>query len=272
MVDAGKNDLESSYTDGVKGVIEYLSVFRKQKAGSFAYPRFETLDLSDHHRILILSPHPDDDVIGCGGVIRKAVLSGSKVKVVYLTDGRFGNSSYSEEELVKVRKKEAMSSLAVLGCDDAVFLDNHDMGLQVDEENIGRLHRLLEEFRPNALFIPSFEEMPPDHQITAHIAAHALERYDSALHCFGYEVWVPLIPTTLVDITDVIDKKVEAILQHCSQIAVTDYSVKIRGLNSYRSMYAMKGIDFCEAFTHSSRDEYLQLANSLGVFKDRDKS
>jgi LmbE family N-acetylglucosaminyl deacetylase len=267
MAEPGSGKLESSRSEGVKGIIEYLSLFRKHK-GTFAYPRFETLDLSGHHRIMILSPHPDDDVIGCGGVIRKAVQNGAEIKVVYLTDGRFGNNSYSEEELVKVRKAEALDGLRVLGCGDAVFFDNPDMGLQVDEKNVDKLHGLLEEFRPTALFIPSFHEMPPDHQITAHLAAHALKRYEGNVQCYGYEVWVPLIPSILVDITDVIDNKVEAIRQHRSQVAISDYSVKIKGLNSYRSMYARKGVEYCEAFTHHNRAEYLELANTLGVFSE----
>jgi LmbE family N-acetylglucosaminyl deacetylase len=269
MVEPGNEKLESSHAEGLNGIIEYLSVFRKHK-GAFAYPRFDTLDLSDHHKIMVLSPHPDDDVIGCGGIIRKAVQNGAEIKVVYLTDGRFGNSSYSEEELIRIRKNEALDGLRVLGCGDAVFFDNPDMGLQVDEKNVGRLHRLLEEFRPTAMFIPSFQEMPPDHQMTAHIAAHALKRFDSDVQCFGYEVWVPLIPTILVDITDVIESKVEAIRQHRSQVAISDYSVKIKGLNSYRSMYASKGVEYCEAFTHHDRVGFLELANTLGVFSEGD--
>jgi LmbE family N-acetylglucosaminyl deacetylase len=267
MANPGNEKLESSHEEGLRGVMEYLTGFRRNK-GTFAYPRFETLDLSNHPRLLVLAPHPDDDVIGCGGTIRKAVQKGAKVKVVYLTDGRFGNNSYSEKELIEIRKTEALNGLRVLGCDDAVFFGNPDMGLQVDEQNVGRLHQLLEEYHPTAIFIPSFQEMPPDHLMTARIAAHALRRYEREVQCYGYEVWVPLIPTILVDITDVIEIKVEAIRQHRSQVAVSDYSVKIKGLNSYRSMYARKEVDYCEAFTLHSRIQFVELANGLGVFSE----
>ena len=55
----------------------------------FAYakgiPPIEPLEETD--RVLIVSPHPDDDIIGCAGVIQRALKAGAKVKVVYITCG-----------------------------------------------------------------------------------------------------------------------------------------------------------------------------------------
>ena len=43
-------------------------------------------------RVLVISPHPDDDVIGCGGTLRRHVLDGDEVRVIYLTSGERGRS------------------------------------------------------------------------------------------------------------------------------------------------------------------------------------
>lgn len=267
MTNVAKPRLESSKSNGLKGVMDYLVYFSENK-GIFEYPRIETMELTSHSRILVLAPHPDDDVIGCGGTIRKAVLKGGHVKVIYLTDGRFGNNSYSEKELIALRKVEAMDGLRVLGCSDALFLGNPDMGLRVSRSNVSRLEGLLEDYRPTAMFVPSFLEVPPDHLNTARLAAHALRHYENDLNCYGYEVWCAIMPSVLVDITDVIDTKVNAISQHRSQIAVTNYANKIKGLNAYRSMYASRGVDFCEAFTSHDRKAYIDMAERLGFFDE----
>jgi N-acetylglucosamine malate deacetylase 1 len=47
-------------------------------------------------KVVILAPHMDDEVIGCGGTLRKHVLNGADVTVVFLTDGRYGSSTLND--------------------------------------------------------------------------------------------------------------------------------------------------------------------------------
>ena len=69
------------------------------------------INIDEKARILIVSPHPDDETIGCGGILAKY---GSQCDVVVLTDGRLGMSTekkQSEEELAEIRKREFESAM-----------------------------------------------------------------------------------------------------------------------------------------------------------------
>lgn len=274
--DALRNEQSSlpatSEVGGAGAAIEYLNDFARN-GGVFIYPKLETFDISGNPRVLVLAPHPDDDVIGCGGTIAKCVKQGSQVKVVCMTDGRYGNNQIPVQTLINMRRAEAKAGLNVLGCDDVTFLDNHDMGLKCDRENVLKILTIMREFRPTAVFVPSFWEIPPDHLETARIAAHAAMEFEGEVDWYCYEVWCPVISDPkyhliIVDITETIELKKKAINKHMSQVAITDFASKIAGLNAYRSMMARRGIDYCEAFIRFSRKEFIEHAEGLGVYKN----
>ena len=66
-------------------------------------------------RILVLSPHPDDESIGCGGTLRRHVLGRDQVKVVFLTSGERGGHGRPPEETRQVREAEARAAGRILG-------------------------------------------------------------------------------------------------------------------------------------------------------------
>ena len=76
----------------------------------------QVLERPPGDRALILSPHPDDDVFGCAGVILKHLADRDKVKVVYFCDGSRGNKEGIRDRLLGVkRQKEARQAAEVLG-------------------------------------------------------------------------------------------------------------------------------------------------------------
>ena len=69
-------------------------------------------------RLVVVAPHPDDDVLGCGGSIAAAAAIALDVVVVYVTDGgasHAGSPTYPPERLRTVREEEARAALAILG-------------------------------------------------------------------------------------------------------------------------------------------------------------
>ena len=58
----------------------------------------------------------------------------------------------------------------------------------------------------------------------------------------------------------------KAISKHVSQMKMFDY-YKIGGLNSYRSITAGRGADYCEAFIKTSKEEYIRMARTMGILK-----
>ncbi len=231
---------------------------------STIYPKIEEIESG---KVLIISPHPDDDLIGCGGTICKYIKNNSKVKVVYMTDGRMGNPDIPLNELINIRKEEAKNALHLLGCQDIIFLNYPDHNLNCDTDSIGRILNILKEYRPQSIYVPFFLDNHPDHIATVKIVASALRYYPHNLNCYNYEVWTALPPNIIVDISDVIDKKIKAIKTHKTQINKIDYAEKIRGLNAYRSITAGRDIKYCEAFYKCSKQEYINLAKKMDLIQ-----
>jgi LmbE family N-acetylglucosaminyl deacetylase len=69
-------------------------------------------------RLVVVAPHPDDDVLGCGGSLAAAAAIGLDIAVLYVTDGsasHVGSPSYPTNRLCEVREREARDALAILG-------------------------------------------------------------------------------------------------------------------------------------------------------------
>jgi LmbE family N-acetylglucosaminyl deacetylase len=108
-----------------------------------AAPAIDTLRLKPHENIVIVAPHPDDEVLACGGLIQQALALGDSVWVVYVTSGDgswpsawrvTGNLFPGHEdylELGRVRIDEAKAGAALLGLDTTsiIFLGYPDAGL-----------------------------------------------------------------------------------------------------------------------------------------------
>ena len=188
-------------------------------------------------------------------------------KVVYMTDGRHGSTSIPIDKLVDVRKKEAMNGLRVLGCNDVRFLEKPDRGLRSDDVTVGVLKSILDDHKPRLLFLPPFDDFHPDHAATSRAAAIALRDHNYSVDCYFYEIMTTVTPNVVVDITDVMHLKIKAMNRHRSQVDVVDYAKKIKGLNSYRSIYAGKRVKYCEAFFNCSRTDLVDLAENSGILQ-----
>jgi len=99
-------------------------------------------DFTSHDRVLIIAPHPDDEAIGCAGVIQQAKNAGASVKVMYLTNGDCNQLAFMVYEkrltfrkgefihMGEVRRLEAIKAMEFLGLDkkDLIFLGYPDFG------------------------------------------------------------------------------------------------------------------------------------------------
>jgi LmbE family N-acetylglucosaminyl deacetylase/glycosyltransferase involved in cell wall biosynthesis len=198
-------------------------------------------------RLLVLAPHPDDEVIGCGGILALHLSEGRAVRVLIATDG----AAQSGGDPTR-REEESRRGLAHLGSAELEFLRFPDRGLDGTVADPIRAHLL--EFRPDLVLVPSAAEIHPDH-IALSRAFHELVQRDETL--FGdlavarvafYEVSHPLRPNILVDITSVAEKKWAAIAEHTSQTGVRDYTAYARGLNAYRTMTLPAPVKYAEAY------------------------
>jgi LmbE family N-acetylglucosaminyl deacetylase len=226
-------------------------------------------------RIVILAPHMDDEVLGCGGTLYKHALKGAEVTVVYMTDGTSGDKALKylageerkrrQAELAEERKKEAHLAMETLGIKDAIFLDAPDGRLNSTDKIRKQLKQILGSIRPDLVYLPFFLEENPDHRATSLVLLDATQGTSFKFDCCGYEVWTPLIPNCLVEIKDVVQIKVQALQHYQSQLANNNYIHTSLGLNAYRSSALSDNDDsFVEAFFFTSLRDYCRLYEYYG--------
>lgn len=238
----------------------------RQSVDLFPCLRGETIrDCLSEQRILVLSPHPDDDVIGAGGTLHRYHQKGAHITSLYLTDGRAGSRTYAESELIAIRQAEARQAADIVGIDQLIFLDHRDSELALTPETLKELTQVLEKTRPEAVFLPFFLDDHADHMATNRIFLAAAERYPNCL-CYAFGLW-RLLPTYnfTVDITNCIDLKKQAIQAHASQVAECDLVGGSLGISKYYSIISGRfdGTGWAEVFIRCPLREYKRLAEAV---------
>ncbi len=210
------------------------------------YP-YSVTDLS-RMNALVLAPHPDDESLGCGGSITKHIKAGSRVKVIFLTDGDKGDfENRFAENYVKIRRQSAQKAMEILGVKDYEFWGYRDRSLhQIEGEVVDRLLHIVEAFPPSLIYAPSPYEAHPDHKTTAKIALKIFEK--TGITLLLYEVLMALFPTILVDISSEMERKRKAINSYYTEIYYNNYITKIEGLNRFRTTTLPNTVTFAEGF------------------------
>ena len=116
-------------------------------------PKVEAFD-----RYLFIGPHPDDIEVGAGATAAKLVAAGKQVCFLICTDGRYGLEHAPEgtapEELVELRKAEALASAKLLGVTDVRFLGFSDGGFYDFEDLVRAAARVVGDFQPQVILAP----------------------------------------------------------------------------------------------------------------------
>lgn len=213
------------------------------------------------NNFLFVAPHPDDEVLGCGGVIKKLTLRGTLVYVLVVTRGK--KEKYSDEKIMKVRN-EALKAHKILGVTETRFLDfpAPDLDLISLAEISEAISKIIIELKIETLYLPHRGDIHHDHKAVYNagmVAARPLVN-NSVRRVFSYETlseteWSDpfgddfFIPTTFVDITDVFSYKLEAM--KCFESQLREFpnprSLKaIEALSNFRG--CMVGYKNAEAF------------------------
>ncbi|MFI5384875.1 MAG: PIG-L deacetylase family protein [Fimbriimonadales bacterium] len=109
-------------------------------------------------RILVVTPHPDDETIGAGGYLAEAVQAGAAIRIVVATDGDYHG-------LKAIRHREIISAVSKLGVpsQDITFLDYPDGNLSQEDGFQGRLEEISAAFHPNIVIGTHPKDYHPDH-------------------------------------------------------------------------------------------------------------
>jgi len=214
-------------------------------------------------KLLVIAPHSDDEVLGCGGLISKIKNDGGKVYVLIFNLGFEKNDTKDSQEK---RKKEVRDAMDVLNVDDFHLVhDQPDNNRDLDAKPLHSLIEIiestsnvsLEKISPTIVAIPTIFSHHQDHVHLHHACIAALRPISTPVSniVLSYEApehsrWSAsgiFEPNLFVEIDDVIDNKIEAFLKYDSQVRPGGRDAdSIRSQAKYRGQEVGKNL--CEAF------------------------
>jgi LmbE family N-acetylglucosaminyl deacetylase len=190
--------------------------------------------------VLVLAPHPDDEVFGCGGAILRHVENNVPVRVVIATDGGARGAR------ADARKEESRAAARILGYGEPVFWDQGDRTLCYSEELVAAV--LAEMQDADLVYAPGLDELHPDHRALGLAAAEAVRRQGGKVRLAFYEIGGLLKPNVLLDISQAAARKNEAMQCFASQLGTQRYDQQIAALNRYRTYTLAPAVTAAEAF------------------------
>lgn len=175
-------------------------------------------------KVLIVAAHPDDEVLGIGGIARRHTKRGDRVRSVIMCEGE--SLRYSKDVGQNVAIKEAA---AILGIEHTYLLNFPDQRLDKYSltDIISPLEKISEKFKPNIVYCQSASDANRDHKIlfeAANIAFRPINEWIKEFYCFytssSTEWGVPrnFVPDTWIDISEELEDKIKAFEKYYSEI------------------------------------------------------
>lgn len=202
---------------------------------------------------IVFAPHPDDEVIACGGTIQRRIAEGFRVYILFSTDGSRSHEAVlnifrepSARDLIEIRRGEAIAAAGVLGVapEDLIFAGIRDTCLSKYQDSYREIVReaLAGIGDVAEVYLPHEErELNADHRLTGAIAAGELARLGLAPRLFRYVVWdaqteeefgyrnrLPDGPgpgsrqeeCIRIDIGEQVERKLAALMEHRTQVTL----------------------------------------------------
>ncbi|NLS93560.1 MAG: PIG-L family deacetylase [Planctomycetaceae bacterium] len=207
-------------------------------------------------RLLVVAAHQDDGELGCGGFLLQAANYRAQTTVCVLADGCAGGN-------VCLREQEAREAAVALGA-DLIQAGLPDTRIPL-RPAIKIVEKVIAEVEPHVVLVHAPADTHQDHRVTARAVMSAARDVPNILFYEGPSSR-NFVPVTYVDIDAVIERKVDLIRLHRSQISRRPFDAWARTTALYRGMHARPACQFAEAF-HPARQFLvpagLSLAGSL---------
>lgn len=201
----------------------------------------QPLLLADFGPTVVLSPHPDDESLGCGGTMAQLQQMGIPVQVLMISDGSKSHPNskkYPADKLRALRESETLAALCELGMSPEqvtfMHLPDGDVPGSIESpgyhEAVAQLTTELNQLRPQTILMPWRRDPHRDHRATYQLLEGALSSLDRQPTILEYPIWLWELGTpdnapyadevraVQVDITPMRDKKHRAIAAHASQV------------------------------------------------------
>lgn len=215
------------------------------------------------NKVVVIAPHADDEVIGCGATIARHIDEGDEVVVVIATNASVGAPELFSPSKSQHIMEETVAAHQLLGVKERIFLDFPAPALNAfPEYKISlELSKIFQKFSPTHLYLPHPGDIHQDHKAiyrAALVAARPQGAHKTS-NIFCYETlseteWAPMqekhfVPNYLIDVTKVFEKKIEAMKCCKSQIKAFPHSRSLEALEAlakYRG--STIGVERAESF------------------------
>jgi LmbE family N-acetylglucosaminyl deacetylase len=217
-------------------------------------------------RVLVVSPHADDEVLGCGGLLAKLSKRGCRAHVLYMAVDGFHHYGLDRVTLYDERVAEIKAVTELFRCSYEIAYGNRHLIEKLDtlpkRELVDLFEARINEYRPDLLLLPCGVDYDQDHVATFEAAFAAARPIPQTLgkwlvpHVFTYEMtklqWAaePLPRrTAYCDISNQLEIKLEALKRYATQFRVSPH---IRSLESVTALASIRGkeigVEYAEAF------------------------
>ena len=215
--------------------------------------------------ILIIAAHPDDEVLGCGGIVARLNKEGYEITTLILGEGV---SSRDDTRDIKKRgksilelKEEAKRANAILGVKEVFFHDFPDNRFDTIPflDIVKIIEKIKNQIKPDIIFTHYEKDLNIDHQITykAVITATRPLEEETVKEIYSFEIpssteWsypLSFSPNMFYDISETIDVKIKALKEYKSELKKYPYPRSLEGVELTAKNWGMKvGLNYAEAF------------------------
>jgi len=208
-------------------------------------------------KVLVIAPHPDDEVLGCGGTIVKHV---SNDDIVYLC---IVTKTYTPDwtmSFAEKRKKEIKNANRILGIEKTYLLDFPTVKLDTipQKELNDSIAKIVRVVNPDILYIPHQGDLNKDHRLVFDSALVSIRFNNKIIKVRSYEVlsstewgrmYSPFIPNTYVDITKTFEKKINAMIEYGKELKGSLHPRSIEIIEALAKRRGSEvGLKYAEAF------------------------
>jgi len=211
------------------------------------------------NKILIVAAHPDDEILGCGGLIAKKIKQKNNIRILFLAEGvtsRYSLNEINSKRVInksKIRNNNAIIALKSLGIKkNEIYLSDNPC-CRLDNFNqleiVKNIEKHVDDFKPNQIFTHWHSDANIDHRIVYEATITATRPiYSFKIDLLAsYEVlssteWnfkKPFHPNYFEDITNYIDKKISAIKLYKDELRSYPHS---RSIKSIKSLSNYRGV------------------------------
>lgn len=230
--------------------MDEFSILERKRA------RFQLPKMNDKV-IVVLAPHADDEIIGCGGILCKLRQEQCTVFIVLFTQDGW----IREQEFKIVSRKLNYKGVYFINQEDGKLSQGIIQGKNMLED-------ILKELSPDIVFVPYIFDFVDDHFAANRILYEVLKQNCTEKNKFQilmYEVWGLMnYPQYYIDISDKMSEKVELLKYYKSQeqkYSIVSKSIKINGLRAELSF--RKKVAYMECFKEISMSQYLGTMKKL---------